>query len=384
MAFDFSKNTQSNILQTMLQKISNSLDKREGSLIYTALAPISWLASQIYLLLQSIQDNAYIETAYGSGLDMICAGRGISRKEAVKAVRLCYFDIEVGLDKVFSTLNGDNSLDFTTTKFIEQREDGYYYYQATCQTAGIEGNGYEGSIAASTYIQGLKVAQMTEIIINGSGEEDDESLRQRYLDSLQEKPFGGNLATYKTEITNIDGVGGVQVYPFWKGGGTVLCSIITTDYEIAHSGLIEKVQNEICPPESSDEDPSINGYGIAPIGALVTITTPTALKINVKAQALPRVGYTIGEVNTAAKTNIEAYLLSLRKAWANRVSDFSVKYTCNILIAQITAAILDYEGILNLRELTVNDGTEDIELIETSELQELPILNEVIITEMAN
>lgn len=383
MPFDFRKNTQQNILQSLLQRVTNSLDKREGSLISTALAPIAWLASQLYLLLQSIQDNAYIETATGSGLDMVCAGRGISRKQAVKSIRLCYFNVKINIGTKFSTINGDNSIDFVIIKFIELRDDGFYYYQAEAQTAGIIGNGYTGSLQASGYVAGLTVAQITDIIVSGAPAEYDDSLRQRYIDSLKEKPFGGNIASYKTAILAIDGVGAVQIYPFWKGGGTVLCSILTTNFDIASEGLIEIVQNTICPPEGPNEQPSQYGYGVAPIGSITTITTGTRLEINIEAQILPKVGFTISQVKEAAQKNIDDYLLSLRKSWQNRANDYSVKYRVDIIVAQITAAILDYEGVLNIKELKINGGTDDISAIETSERQEVPFLGTINFIEMS-
>ena len=51
--------------------------------------------------------------------------------------------------------------------------------------------------------------------------EDDGSFRQRAIDALTERPFGGNVADYKRVVLAIDGVGGLQVYPTWDGGGSV-------------------------------------------------------------------------------------------------------------------------------------------------------------------
>ena len=75
----------------------------------------------------------------------------------------------------------------------------------------------------------------------------------------------------------------VQVYPAWKGGGTVLCSILDSELTPAESGLVKQVQATICPTEESGTSASANGYGIAPIGAAVTITTATNLVLNISA-----------------------------------------------------------------------------------------------------
>lgn len=54
----------------------------------------------------------------------------------------------------------------------------------------------------------------------------------------------------------------MQVYPAWKGGGTVLCSILGDDLRPALPATVQKVQNIICPPEDGGSVPSADGYGI--------------------------------------------------------------------------------------------------------------------------
>ncbi len=103
-------------------------------------------------------------------------------------------------------------------------------YQLTAETAGSIGNDYSGPILPITAIPGLSSAELTDILVPGDDEETDEALRERVLTALNERPFGGNLASYRTDIANMDGVGGVQVYPTWNGGGTVKCSILGADF----------------------------------------------------------------------------------------------------------------------------------------------------------
>ena len=40
-------------------------------------------------------------------------------------------------------------------------------------------------------------------------------------------PFGGNIAQYRQWAKEIPGIGGVQVYPVWAGGGTVKLSTVS-------------------------------------------------------------------------------------------------------------------------------------------------------------
>ncbi len=316
-------------------------------------------------------------------LDYRAAERGLSRKQATPAIRRVYFNIEIPQGTRFSTINGSSSVNFTVGNFIKKIDD-YYYYQASCETLGIIGNGYTGPLQSITYINGLNVAQIDEILIPGAEIEDDESLRQRYYDSLREKAFGGNIAAYREELLKMDGVGAVQVWPFWKGGGTVLCTILTTEFALASDQLIEKVQIDICPPIEDETRPSQLGAGFAPIGASVTIATATEYKVNISFKVLIKVEAVYETVVEKCRTSIEDYLLGLRKKWDEKTINKDIIYKCNILYAQVLAALIGSEGVLNITELLINGNNTDIYLTENREIQQLPFLGEFNATQITN
>lgn len=66
------------------------------------------------------------------------------------------------------------------------------------------------------YIQGLKTADLTQLLVPGEDEEDTESFRKRYFDSFNEQSFGGNQADYIAKVKAIDGVGAVKVERVWN------------------------------------------------------------------------------------------------------------------------------------------------------------------------
>ena len=80
------------------------------------------------------------------------------------------------------------------------------------------------------YIQGLTTANLIEVLIPGEDVESDQSLRQRYYDSLFGLAFGGNIADYKQKVLKMQGVGAVKVYPVWQGGGTVKLVLLDSEY----------------------------------------------------------------------------------------------------------------------------------------------------------
>ena len=132
-------------------------------------------------------------------------------------------------------------------------------YKLECETAGIVGNNLSGTLVPIDYIQGLGKAILTDILIPGEDEETDESLRQRFYETTNEKAFGGNIVDYQNKTKEIAGVGAVKVTPCWNGGGTVKLTILDSNFNKATDILIDKVQDTICPGLSAD------GLGVAPI-----------------------------------------------------------------------------------------------------------------------
>lgn len=371
--------SQEQILTDMLAEITNSLDKREGSLIRTSLAPIAWYLNKVYNDLSYIEKQGFITTAEGEYLELLAVNRGITRMPATYSVRRGIFNIELPIGTSFTALNGTNNLHYTITEFIEKKA-GEYHYKLTCEESGMIGNNYMGNLQSDTYVDGLNKAELTDIIVAGEDTETDSSLRQRYIDTLNEKGFGGNIASYIDYFNKRAGIGAIEIFPFWQGGGTTLISVINSNYTIPDALFIKELQNEICPPEADSASPSANGYGLAPIGALVTITTPTELVIDIECKLL-KDNVDIISLENSIKAKIEQYLLSLRKTFGTITKQFSVGYEINILYAHIYSDIFNLEEVLNLIELKINGKSEDIKIQNTAEKQFIPIVGELTIYE---
>lgn len=378
---DFSEYTREFIQDEMLDQVDEDIDTREGSMVQTAIGPGAWFLEGSYMTLAQMQDNSYSQTAVGEYLDMITEGRGIVRKLATAAVRQGTFDAPIPSGSVFQTLNGVSSVNFVSGDLISHTGS-TYVYKLTCQEAGIIGNSYTGPILPVTAINNLTQASIGTIITVGTEEETDDALRARYNASFAVASFGGNISSYRNEILKVNGVGAVQVYPAYNGGGTVLCSIVDPDYEPAQQALIDTVQNLICPPEDNGNSPSTNGYGMAPIGAAVTITTATALTIDVTMTVTMETGISFGPTyQTAIEEAINDYLKSAASTWGAALVSNKVEYNVIVYVSRIIAAVLAVEGIANVTDLTVNSGTSDLVLTETSSTQQVPILGTVTVNE---
>lgn len=204
---DFSNATYQNLLQTMLGQVSNSYDKREGSLIQTSVGAAAYGLEAFYLALDQVQLSAYIPTAVGESLDLLAVIAGLTRYPASAAVRLGKFSQPVPLGARFSTINGADSINFIVSGTTDNPNE----FQLKAETVGIIGNDYTGNILPITYLPGLESAVIDDILIPGDDVETDDDFRQRIINALNEKPFGGNVAAYREFIGGLEGVGGVQV-----------------------------------------------------------------------------------------------------------------------------------------------------------------------------
>lgn len=370
---DLSQYTYEEILEQLLERVPDVFDKRDTSPIQTAAGMAAYGFEQYYINLAEAERQGLIQTATGEQLDMLSIIAGTTRYQASPAVRLGIFNIAVPIGSRFSTINGEDSIDFQVTAVASGPDEDSYYYQLTAETAGTIGNDYSGPILPITAIPGLTSAQVTDILVPGDDTETDEAYRERVYEALNDRPFGGNIAAYRQEILAIDGVGAVQVYPTWNGGGTVKCVILgADDFLPASPTLVENVQNAIDPPPNQGL-----GLGMAPIGAKVTITTASEVQINITATLLLASGYNIEQVRPMVLQQLENYLQSVRQEWDTNISATGVEYAANVYVARITAAIVGATGVVNVNALTVNDDNVDIELEETGTVQQIPVLGTV-------
>lgn len=350
------------ILQRMLDRVPNTYDKREGSLIYNALAPAAAELAQMYIELIINNNLSFVDAASGEYLTRKTREFGVNRQEATKAVRQGEFydsddnPFDIPLESRFSI--GDLNY-----KAISRISAGVY--QMECEQAGTIGNQLSGNLLPIENINGLSRAVLTDVLIPGEDTETDESLRQRFFEEMNEPRFGGNVADYKQKINSIDGVGATKVYPVWNGGGTVKCTIIASDWSPPSQALIDHVQTIIDPIPNQGE-----GLGLAPIDHTVTIAGVTDLTIDVETTLTLESGVTVGQIQGDVEDAIRTYLDGLRKEWAEH--DQLI-----VRIALIDAAILNVQGVLDISDTKLNGVESNITLGS----DEVPTLGSVTINE---
>ena len=365
------------LLEQALNRVPNTIDKREGSIIYDAVAPACYALAEMYLELKAVIDNTFITTMYGDFLDARVLEQGLTRYQATSAKKKGEFTFVAGTTKTIpigsrlSTVNED--LSYIVTEAYRDEHglviEGEYVLE--CETVGTVGNGYTGQILPITYLSNIESARMTTLLEPADDIETDDSLRQRYLDRVSSKAFGGNVAQYKEEAQKINGIGLVQIYPVWDGGGTVKLSILDSEYNVATKEFINSVQEQFDPSSLA------MGLGIAPIGHKVTVVTPDELELTVNATLTIKQGASLTNLKPEIENSINAYLLEVRKAWDT--SDDLNNYSLTVYLSQIMVRILQVPGVLNVRDCMINNSNADVILQQNATTQQVPKLKEVVL-----
>ena len=389
------------ILERMLNRVPDKFDKREGSLIFDTHSPTAIELQILYLELETLISESYGDTASREFLILLCRDRGLTPNAATNAVLQGKFTPST-VDVTGKRFNISN-INYVVTEKIQ---DGYY--KVRCETAGATGNQYLGQMIPIEYIEGLETAELTEVLIPGNDEEDTESLRSRYFASFDEFQFGGNRADYAAKVKAIDGVGGLKITRVWNGdinpaamipneavkdwfestvgslseevsawltsvytaaagkkltvGGTVLITIVDSDdYGEASKTLIDSIQTAVDPVQNAGE-----GFGIAPIGHLVTIRSASPVTIQITTKIVFAEGSTWANRKDAIQETVSEYLLELRKVWVDNT------YTV-VRISQIESRLLSVEGVVDITETKINGRTDNLTLGE----YEIPVLGGV-------
>lgn len=322
--------TYEEILQGMLDRVPSNVDKREGSIIYDALAPCAFFLAQQQFLLDNYVDLVFSNTAVGEYLDRAVADHGVTRKAATAAVRQVSTDMAVNIGSVW----GINDLTYKITELISVN-----IYKAECTTAGAIGNWYSGTLNPVLDVTSATAA-LGEVITVGAEEETDEALRERFYNKIRMPATSGNAYQYKQWALEVPGVGDAKVFPLDRGPGTITVLVVDNNKRI-DSGLPDIVAEHI--------------EEVRPIGATVSVENPMAKQIDISASVILDGSKTLEEVEDAFKEALRSFLSGM------------VFNTSNISYAKMGGLLLDIPGVEDYDELMVNSQIGNI-LIENKEI----------------
>lgn len=336
----FESVTYEDIMTRMLDRVRSeypNVDTREGSLIYTAVAPCAIELAVMYTELDRVLEESFAETASLDYLEKRASERGLTQNLATCAVMQGKFDVEVPVGTRFSL--GDYN--YVVIDSLES--------ELQCEVPGSDANTVLGTLTPIDTINGLTSAEITGCLIPGEDDEDIESFRKRYFDSFGIYSYGFNAQQYREIVNAMDGVSATKVFPAWNGGGTVKLVILDSTYRKPSTTLVETVQEELDPVTNTGE-----GVGLAPIGHKVTVVGANELPINVECEFEYVDTYTWDIIKQDVKQTLDEYFTELARDW----EDGSVIVRIN----QITSALMDVLGVQDIVSITINGEGKNISI----------------------
>lgn len=311
------------ILQEMLGRVKDDVDKREGSIIYDALAPCAYYLAQQRFLLKNFINLVLPDTAVDEYLDRAIAPFAVTRKEATAAVRKMTASSPVDLETRWAIGN--------LVYLVEERlESGVY--RVVCETAGEIGNQYSGALSSLSNVSGV-TAMLTDIIEAGTDRETDDALKERLYQKVQLPATSGNAHHYKLWALEVPGVGDAKVFPLDNGPGTVTVLVVDSNKQ-ADQTLEQTVSNHI--------------ETVRPIGAEVSIDSPSVTAVNVGANVLLDGSREMSAVQADFNAALDIYLKGLVFA------DYRVSY------AKVGSLLLAVSGVQDYDRLTLNGASGNV------------------------
>lgn len=341
--------TYKEILTDAQGNVSDSILKGEGSLVYNVLSAAAFEEEALYTQAAYIINQLDPETADYDYLVILAKQRGVYPSDATNAIVKVVADTELPIGARFSL----SLYNYVIQEVIDKDT---FTYSAKCEQGGTGPNGLLGDLTAITFIQDLKKASITEVLVAGKDADDRDSLYKKYKASFNNNSFAGNEDAYINWMTSQEGIGGCKVHPIWNGVGTVKVVVIGSDYKPVSDYLIDELK------ETATNE-------IIPIGVDCTIVSATSLDINVVIGITYSTGYSWSTCESEINKALENLLSDTRKEWSDTGSDGHL----TVYLSRVQAALLDVEGILDITSTTINGSSSSLAL----ETDVIPILGTV-------
>ena len=327
----YNQETYENIRERILSNMSNIIDKREGSFVSNMISPVGTEFARYYFELDNILSIMFLEDATNEYLDKKVNDFAVYRKPGTAASGTIQVEGEVG------TYIPKNSI------VLSQAKLEFYTINDTWLDEGVNNIEVEAievgekyNIIASSIdkfkanIQGIKTITNNEDFTSGTDTETDDELRERFFEIIRKPATSGNIYHYEQWCKEIDGINQVRVKPLHLGAGTVKV-IVSNDNDIVSEEVLQNCIDYI--------------ENVRPIGANVTVITPSALEISVKANIEVKNGYDDIKVKLEFENNLIEYL---------KTCNSEVTYT------KVASCLGKVEGIEDYNSLLVNNNTANI------------------------
>ena len=344
----FSDKTFESIRDNILNNISATLDKREGSFTHDMVSSVAGELAKAYINMSDVLSLGFIEDNFDTYLDKRVSEFGVYRKAGTKAIGEIKVEGREGAIIGNGTLVKAGDLYFTVLNDIELPTDNIIYVEANEV-------GYKYNLLANTEFELVEKNDRIIKLINesdfknGVDVESDEDLRKRFIKVVNNPSTSGNKAHYEEWALEVDGVGRAIVYPLHNGNGTVKVMIIGNDNKPVTEEIVENCKLHI------EEN--------MPIGCQLTIATPSLLDVSVKATLELKEGYDLEDV----KLDFES-----------RLAEYLKEVTTDLVYSKVYGLLVNHLGVEDITELTINDNNINISISEDKIIN----ISEVILSEV--
>lgn len=347
----FDNETKETILQRMLANSPKDIDKRQGSVTWDVLSPVSIELERNYIALDLIPVFGFVnENQPREYLILRCAEVGVFPKPANKSSGTVTISGDDGTKIPKGTRvykEGEKPVYFVTTE-EGTIANGQVTVPAEAEKGGADGNVPAGAITLHVgNIVGVASVINEVPFEGGTDEESDESLMQRYFERVSMPATSGNKWHYRQWAKEVPGVSDAKVYPGWNGINTIKVVILDEDKRTPSQTLLDNVYSYI-------EDNR-------PICVDVTVEGAIEKPFTIAADIVVAENYTIQQIQLSFQKAITDYFKSIAFV------DSYVSY------AQIGRLLFDVKGVLDYSNLTLNGGTANVALGDT----EVPVLDNV-------
>jgi uncharacterized phage protein gp47/JayE len=336
------------IIERLLSRVPNDIDKRQGSVVRDLLSPIAAELAQAYIEMDNVLNLGFADTTYGEFLDLRVAEQGLQRKPAVKSEGVLTFTGPDGQVIPKDTRVSTDSERYFLTKSSVTIAQGAATVGAIAEVGGRAGNvAYVTIKNVIGDLAGVVTVTNLQPFNGGLDEESDDDLLNRYKEKVSKPATSGNKFDYEKWAKEIIGVSDAKVYPLWNGPGTVRVVLVNSEKRTPSQTVIDDAREYI------EEQ--------RPVGATVTVDGVREVPIDVSATLTLTNGTDLNVVKAEITDNITAYFK--RIGFVETV----VRYT------QIANAILDVNGVIDYTDLRVNGGTSNVALND----DEVPVIGAI-------
>lgn len=334
------------------------LDTTQGGIYYDITQPVVLELERLWdAVATEYPAAAFPGFAWGPYLDQWGVTLNLPRKDAVKATGVVTFTGSpgtlIGTGTQVGTVQTDPDVSppsFVTTESGTIPGGGSIDLDVEAAVGGSLGNVAPGTItiliSPVTPSGGVSAITNADSTSGGAEVETDDDYRTRILLQLSQPAGAGNVTDYERWALAYPGVGHVAVTPIWAGPGTVHVIITDANSQPVAGAVVTGLQNELDPIAGE-------GEGLAPIGATVTVDTPTLVTVNLSATVVHEPGYSLdgGSGTVATRADIEAAIEDYFK---------TLSAGDDVYIRHVEARFFAVTGVLDVTSLLLNGAGTNV------------------------